>query len=81
MESDISLDIKEWMSEIKKPRSMSVQDFVQRISHLNDYTPIPDPINRPGTQTPVGWKKTGTSKPSSPQSYGTNKILHWSEMC
>ena len=55
MEEDISLDIKEWMSEIRKPRSMSVQDFVQRISHLNDlidYTPIPDPINSPGIQTP-----------------------------
>jgi hypothetical protein len=76
MEEDISLDIKEWMSEVKKPRSMSVQDFVQRISHLNDlidYTPIPDPINSPGIQTPkftdaelarivrnacpAGWKK------------------------
>jgi hypothetical protein len=55
MEEDISLDIKEWMSEIKKLRSMSVQDFVQRISHLNDlidYTPIPYPINSPGIQTP-----------------------------
>jgi hypothetical protein len=55
MEDDISLDIKEWMSEVKKPRSMSVQDFVQRISHLNDlidYTPIPNPINSPGIQTP-----------------------------
>jgi len=76
MEEDISLDIKEWMSEVKKPRNMSVQDFVQRISHLNDlidYTPIPDPTNNPGTQTPkftdaelarivrnacpAGWKK------------------------
>jgi hypothetical protein len=49
------LDIKEWMSEVKKPRSMSVQDFVQRISHLNDlidYTPIPNPINSLGIQTP-----------------------------
>ena len=55
MEDDISLDIKEWMSEIKKPRNMSVQDFVQRISHLNDlidYTPIPDSINNPSVQTP-----------------------------
>jgi hypothetical protein len=76
MEGDISLDIKEWMSEVKNPRNMSVQDFVQRISHLNDlidYTPIPDPINSPGIQTPkftdaelaqivrnacpAGWKK------------------------
>jgi hypothetical protein len=55
MEEDISLDVKEWMSEVKKPRSMSVQDFVQRLSHLNDlidYTPIPDLINSPGIQTP-----------------------------
>jgi hypothetical protein len=55
MEEDVSLDIKEWMSEIKKPQNMSVQDFVQRIMHLNDlidYTPIPDPINSPGVQTP-----------------------------
>ena len=76
MEEDISLDIKEWMSEIKKPRNMSVQDFVQRLNHLNDlidYTPIPDPTNNPGVQTPkftdaelarivrnacpAGWKK------------------------
>jgi hypothetical protein len=55
MEEDISLDIKEWMSKVKKPRSMSVQDFVQRLNHLNDlieYTPIPDPTNNPGKQTP-----------------------------
>jgi hypothetical protein len=55
MEEDVSLDIKEWMSEVKKPRSMSVQDFVQRLNHLNvciEYTPIPDPTNNPGKQTP-----------------------------
>ena len=55
MEDDVSLDIKEWMTEVKKPRNMSVQDFVQRIIHLNDlikYTPVPDPINHPGVQTP-----------------------------
>jgi hypothetical protein len=55
MEEDISLDIKEWMSEVKKPRNMSVQDFVQRISHLNDlidYTPAPNPVSNPGVQTP-----------------------------
>jgi hypothetical protein len=60
MEEDISLDIKEWMSEVKKPSSISVQDFVQRISHLNDlidYTPIPDLINSPGIQTP-SWLKS-----------------------
>jgi hypothetical protein len=55
MEEDNSLDIKEWLSDIKKSRSMSVQDFVQHINHLNDlidYTPIPDPHNNPGIQTP-----------------------------
>jgi hypothetical protein len=36
MEDDVSVDIKEWMTEVKKPRNMSVQDFVQRIIHLND---------------------------------------------
>jgi hypothetical protein len=34
MEEDISLDIKEWMSEIKKPRNMPVQDFVRKIKLL-----------------------------------------------
>jgi hypothetical protein len=77
MEEDISLDIKEWISEIKKPRSMSVLEFVQRLTHLNNlinYTPISDPINCSGIQTPkftnaelarlvtnaclTGWKKT-----------------------
>jgi hypothetical protein len=51
MEEDVSLDIKEWMSKVKKPKSMSVQDFVQRLSHLNDlikYTLVPDPTNNPG---------------------------------
>jgi hypothetical protein len=60
MEEDISLDIKEWMSEVKKPRNLTVQDFMQRLSH-------------PGVQTqkftgaklariimnacPAGWKE------------------------
>jgi hypothetical protein len=55
MEEEIYLDIKEWMSEIKKPRKMSIQDFIQRFNHLNDlfdYTPIPDPTNNLGVQTP-----------------------------
>jgi hypothetical protein len=55
MEEDVSVDIKEWMSEVKKPRNKSVQDFVQRLTHLNDlidYTPVPDPTNSPGVQTP-----------------------------
>jgi hypothetical protein len=61
------------MSEVKKPRNMSVQDFVQQISHLNDLTPVPNPVSNPGIQTPkftdaelaqivrnacpIGWKK------------------------
>ena len=55
MEDDYSLDIKIWMLEVKKPRSMFVQDFVQMISHLNDlmeYTPVPDPNSSPSVQTP-----------------------------
>jgi hypothetical protein len=47
MGEDISLDIK-------KPRDMSVQDFVQRLNHLNDlmdFTSIPDPINNSSVQT------------------------------
>jgi hypothetical protein len=50
MEEEVSLDIKEWMSKIKKPRSMSVQNFLQRLNHLNDlikYTLIPDPTKNP----------------------------------
>jgi hypothetical protein len=34
MEEDISLDTKEWLSEIKKSRSMPVQ----RISHLKSFS-------------------------------------------
>jgi hypothetical protein len=48
IEEDISLDIKQWKSKIKKPRNMSVQDFVQRLNNLNDlidYTPIAEPTN------------------------------------
>jgi hypothetical protein len=43
------------MSEVKKPQNLTVQDFVQRLSHLNDlieYAPVPNPINDPGLQTP-----------------------------
>jgi hypothetical protein len=76
MEEDILLEIKEWMSEVKKPQNLTVQDFVQCLSHLNDlieYTPVPNPINDLGVQTPkftdaelarivrdacpAGWKK------------------------
>jgi hypothetical protein len=34
------------MAELKKPRNMSVQDFVQSLSHVNElieYNPIADP--------------------------------------
>jgi hypothetical protein len=43
------------MSKVKKPQNLTVQDFVQRLSHLNDlieYVPVPNPINDPGVQTP-----------------------------
>jgi hypothetical protein len=36
MKEDISLYIKEWMSKVEKPRNLTVQDFVQCRSHLND---------------------------------------------
>ena len=55
MDSDISLDLKEWLHATKKPRSMSVADFVERLCHLNnliEYCPAPDP-NQPNQQTPV----------------------------
>jgi hypothetical protein len=55
MEEDVSLDIKERMTKVEKPCNMSVQDFAQRIIHLNDlieYSLVPDPINHPGVQTP-----------------------------
>jgi hypothetical protein len=47
------LGIKEWMSEVKNPRSVSVQNVIQRLTHLNnliEYTPIPDPISNPGAK-------------------------------
>jgi hypothetical protein len=55
MEEDISLDVKIWMSEFIKARNMSIQDFVQRISHLNNlinYKPVTNPVSNPGIQTP-----------------------------
>jgi hypothetical protein len=92
MEEDISLDIKEWMPKVKKPRSMSVQALVQRLNHLNDlikYTPMTDPTNNPGKQTPKfnscptavlqGGKGPNSSKAMSFKSCCTNQILHWVE--
>jgi hypothetical protein len=55
MEEDILPDIKEWMSEVRKLQNLTVQDFVQRLIHLNyliEYAPVPNPINDPGVQTP-----------------------------
>ena len=55
VDNDIYLDIKEWMSEVKKPRNMSIPDFVQQINHLKDlieYTLISDPKNDLVKQTP-----------------------------
>jgi hypothetical protein len=43
------------MSEVAKPRNLTVQDFVQHFSHLNDmieYAPVPNPINNLEVQTP-----------------------------
>jgi hypothetical protein len=36
MDRDISLDTKEWLQQVKKPRDMSVQAFLARLRHLND---------------------------------------------
>jgi hypothetical protein len=41
MEEEISLDIKEWMSEVKKPRNLTVQDFMRCLNDLIEYTSIP----------------------------------------
>ena len=36
MDPEISLDLKEWLRTIKKPRSMSIAEFVERLRHLNN---------------------------------------------
>jgi transposase InsO family protein len=44
MDRDISLDTKEWLQQIKKPRQMTVQAFLARIRHINDlieHMPLP----------------------------------------
>ena len=51
---EITLDLKEWLRTIKKPRSMSIAEFVERLRHLNnliEYCPVPDP-NKPQESTP-----------------------------
>ena len=55
MDRDISLDIKEWIRQVKKPRDMEVTEFVEQIRHCNnliEYCPDPDP-NNPGVATPI----------------------------
>jgi hypothetical protein len=44
MDRDISLDTKEWLQQVKKPRSMTVQTFLARLCHINDlieHMPLP----------------------------------------
>lgn len=36
MDQEISLDTKDWLQSIKKPRNMKVQDFLARIRAIND---------------------------------------------
>ncbi len=44
MDREISIDTKEWLQQIKKPKSMSVQAFLAQLRHFNDlidYMPLP----------------------------------------
>jgi hypothetical protein len=44
MDRDMSLDTKEWLQQVKKPRDVTVQIFVARLRHLNDlieHMPLP----------------------------------------
>jgi hypothetical protein len=36
MDQEISLDTKDWLQNVKKPRNMKVQDFIARIRPIND---------------------------------------------
>jgi hypothetical protein len=36
MDQEISLDTKDWLQNVKKPRNMKVQDFLARIRSIND---------------------------------------------
>lgn len=36
MDQEISLDTKDWLQQVKKPKTMKVQDFLARIRQLND---------------------------------------------
>ena len=54
MDSDISLDLKEFIRQVTKPRNMTVQTFVERLHHLNnliEYYPVPNP-DQPDELTP-----------------------------
>jgi len=45
MERDFALNTKEWLNQIKKPKSMTVKKFVERITEINNlipYMPLPE---------------------------------------
>lgn len=45
VERDCALNTKEWLNQIKKPRSMTVKKFVERIKEINNlipYMPLPE---------------------------------------
>lgn len=42
----IRLDTKEWLNQVKKPRTWTVQQFIQCIQHINSLIPyMPEPLN------------------------------------
>ena len=45
VERDCAIDTKEWLSQIKKPRSLTVSKFMERLSEINNlipYMPLPE---------------------------------------
>jgi len=45
VERDCALNTKEWLNQIKKPRTMTVKKFVERIMEINNlipYMPLPE---------------------------------------
>ena len=44
--NDIAESLRDWLSEIRKPRDMSVSDFYNRYKEINSYLPyLPGPLN------------------------------------
>ena len=42
---DCAVDTKEWLQNVKKPRSMTVNEFMNRVKHFNNlipYMPLPE---------------------------------------